>query len=80
MTNLVLNLKVLPKGLNLMMGKDLTKEQLERYHQLVGWKDNDQIDFKTFCGICALCERLLAPEYCVQLPDRKTDPCHEVKK
>lgn len=72
-------MKALPTALNFIMGKDLTKEQLMRFNQLMGWKDDDQIDFKTFCGICALCERILAPEFCKQLPDKKSDPCHEVK-
>lgn len=66
-------------ALNLMMGKDLSEKQSQEFHELIGWKDDDQIDFKTFCGLCALCERLLAPEYCVQFPGKKADPCHEVR-
>lgn len=61
-----------------MMGKKLTDEQMERFRGLVGWRDDDIFDFKTFCGVSALCERILAPEYCQNLPSRKVDPCHEV--
>lgn len=71
--------KNLSKALNEMMGKDMTNEQRENFKALVGWKDDDVFDFKTFCGLCALCERMLAPEYCPLLPSKKADPPHEVK-
>lgn len=61
-----------------MMGKKLTEEQMNRFHNLIGWKNDDSFDFKMFCGLCALCERLLAPEYCQNMPNKKADPCHEV--
>lgn len=63
-----------------MMGKPMNDKQKSYIQQLINWNKEDLIDFKTFCGLCALCERLLAPEYCPQLPDRKTDPCHEVRR
>ncbi|KAJ3644663.1 hypothetical protein Zmor_022375 [Zophobas morio] len=71
--------KEIQSALNLMMGKPMTPKQQNYFHGLIGWGDDDVIDFKTFCGLCALCERLLAPEYCAQLPDRRTDPCHEIE-
>lgn len=60
------------------MGKALNDNQYDYFKNLIGCKDDDILDFKTSCGIFALCERLLAPEFCPQLPDRKSDPCHEV--
>jgi hypothetical protein len=62
-----------------MMGKAMSDQQRKYFRDLIGWCDDDVMDFKTFCGVCAVCERLLAPEYCSQLPDRKSDPCHEVE-
>ncbi|KAJ8916127.1 hypothetical protein NQ315_004494 [Exocentrus adspersus] len=69
----------LQKCLDLVMGKPMLNKHSEYYKQLVGWKETDVYDFKTCCGIFALYERLLAPEYYPQLPDRKTDPCHEIE-
>lgn len=60
------------------MGRPLGEEQYKNFEELIGWNENDKLDFKTCCGIFALCERLLAPLFCPQLPDRKNDPCHEV--
>ncbi|VEN40941.1 unnamed protein product [Callosobruchus maculatus] len=69
----------LPECLGLVMGKALTTSQLNYIRSLLGWQDNDIFDFKTCCGIFALCERLLASQFCPQLPDRKTDPCLEIE-
>lgn len=60
------------------MGKPLNERQYTYFKSSMGWNDDDVLDFKTCCGIFALCERLLAPEFCPQMPDRKCDPCHEV--
>jgi hypothetical protein len=67
------------RALDLMMGKAMSDQQRKYFRDLIGWCDDDVMDFKTFCGVCAVCERLLAPEYCSQLPDRKSDPCHEIE-
>lgn len=61
------------------MGKALNNKQYDYFKKLMGWKDDDIFDFKTTCGIFAICERLLAVEFCPQLPDRKSDPCREVQ-
>lgn len=61
------------------MGKPLNEKQLNYFKGLVGWSECEEIDFKTFCGIGALCERLLAHEFCPQVPSKKLDPCHEVR-
>lgn len=60
------------------MGRNMTDKQYEYLKRLLGWLDRDKWDFRTFCGMCALCERLLASEYCPHVSDRKSDPCHEV--
>ncbi|XP_018566349.1 uncharacterized protein LOC108907241 [Anoplophora glabripennis] len=69
----------LQECLDLLMGRPLSEKQSRYFRKLVGWKESDIFDFKTCCGIFALCERLLAPQFYPQLPDRKTDPCHEVE-
>lgn len=71
-------LQFLPACLDLIMGKPLEPKHLNYFKNLLGWNENDLLDFKTCCGVFALCERLLAPDFCPQLLDRKSDPCHEV--
>ncbi|KAJ8926518.1 hypothetical protein NQ314_021120 [Rhamnusium bicolor] len=71
--------KSLQACLNLIMGKPMTQKQAKYFKDLIGWEESDIFDFKTCCGIFALCERLLAPEFCPRIPDRKTDPCHEIE-
>lgn len=61
-----------------MMGAPLSETQLKNFKDLIGWSDEEFFDFKTFCGLSALCERILAPEYYLQLPSKQMDPCHEV--
>nr|XP_023027621.1 uncharacterized protein LOC111515637 [Leptinotarsa decemlineata] len=72
--------KSLESCLNLVMGKTLTNQQVNHFRWLVNWKETDTFEFKTSCGIYALCERVLAPQICPHLPDRKADPCHEIEK
>lgn len=74
----LLRFQEIPAALGEMMGHPLTPTQLKSFQDLVGWSEEENFDFKTFCGLCALCERLLAPEYYAQLPSKKADPCHEV--
>ncbi|CAH1154400.1 unnamed protein product [Phaedon cochleariae] len=71
--------KELQSCLNLVMGKLLTCEQYEYFKKIVNVQDTEILHFKECCGIFALCERLLAPQFCPQLPDRKSDPCHEIE-
>lgn len=66
-------------ALNEMMGKAMSEAQIKKYRELIGWNDEDLYDFKTFCGLCALCERVLGPELYPQMPDKKFDPCHEIE-
>lgn len=66
-------------ALDLLMGRPMKTDEANRFRNLVGWNDNNTIDFRTFCGIAALCERIMAPFYCPRLADRKTDPCHEIE-
>ncbi|XP_069701857.1 uncharacterized protein [Periplaneta americana] len=62
-----------------VMGCPLTTEQFKYIQDLIGWKDSDQLDFRTWGGLCALCERILAPQLIFSLPSRQEDPCHEVE-
>lgn len=75
---MLLRYQEIPAALGEMMGHPLSRSQLDWFQNLVGWSEDDTFDFKTFCGLCALCERLLAPEYYPQLPSKRLDPCHEV--
>ncbi|KAL1490727.1 hypothetical protein ABEB36_013375 [Hypothenemus hampei] len=71
--------QTLQDSLDLLMGRKMTNEQSKKIRSLVGWNDEDFFDFRTFCGIAALCERIMAPSYSYQLLDRKNDPCHEIE-
>ncbi|XP_066138711.1 uncharacterized protein [Euwallacea fornicatus] len=68
---------VLQEALDLLMGRPMMPEEATRFRNLVGW--GDSVDFKTFCGIAALCERIMAPSYFKRLTDRKIDPSHEIE-
>lgn len=71
--------QVLQEALDVLMGRPMNTEEALRFRSLVGWRKEDKFDFRTFSGIAALCERIMAPSYCNRLPDRKTDPCHEIE-
>ena len=62
------------------MGRALTEEQSKYVRDLIGWQDSDLLDFRTWGGLCALCERLLAPQFIHSLTSRGVDPCHEVEQ
>ncbi|XP_025831846.1 uncharacterized protein LOC108732558 [Agrilus planipennis] len=72
--------KDLPRALNETMSKKLSDIQEKKLKELLEWKDDEEYDFQTFCGVSALCERLLAPELAVNFPSREEDPCHELEK
>ncbi|XP_049857457.1 serine/arginine repetitive matrix protein 1 [Schistocerca gregaria] len=67
-------------GLEEVMGAPLSDAQIENFRSLVGWQDSDKLDFRTWCGICAACERLLGPQFSSQVASKEDDPCHEVEK
>jgi len=71
--------QALQEALDVLMGRPMNTEEALRFRSLVGWRKEDKFDFRTFSGIAALCERIMAPSYCNRLPDRKTDPCHEIE-
>lgn len=66
-------------ALDLLMGRPMRPEEAQQFRNFIDWSDQDCIDFRTFCGIAALCERLMAPFYCDRLVDRKRDPCQEIE-
>ncbi|XP_057667786.1 uncharacterized protein LOC130900879 [Diorhabda carinulata] len=74
-----LHCKNMRSCLDLIMGKPLKDEHFNYYKDLINWEDKDVFVFKICCGIFALCERILAPEFCRQLPSKKEDPCHEIE-
>lgn len=61
------------------MGRPIPDDQFDELQKLVGWTEDDEFDFRTFCGIAALCERFLSLNWCPPLPPRREDPCHEVE-
>ncbi|XP_054289525.1 uncharacterized protein LOC129004850 isoform X2 [Macrosteles quadrilineatus] len=58
-THRTLSGKNMTVALGEMMGRPFTEEEAVWFQEIVGWKDEDWIDFRTWCGICALCERIL---------------------
>ncbi|XP_072380490.1 uncharacterized protein [Diabrotica undecimpunctata] len=74
-----LHCKQMRSCLDLIMGKPLKDQQFTYFKDLVGWNEEDIFGFKICCGIFALCERIMAPQICRQLPNRKEDPCHEIE-
>lgn len=63
-----------------VLGRPLSDEQLKYLKNLIGWEDSDLLDFRTWGGLCALCERLLGPQFITSFPSRLADPCHEVEE
>lgn len=66
-------------ALSEVMGQTLSDLQIKCYRELTGWKDTDLLDFRTWCGLSALCERLLGHEF-MSIPSQVEDPCHEVEQ
>lgn len=60
------------------MGAEISEAQITTLRELLCWTDEDVLDFKTFCGLSGLCERILANEFCPNLLTKKEDPCQEV--
>ncbi|XP_063984096.1 uncharacterized protein LOC135166069 [Diachasmimorpha longicaudata] len=56
------------EALEEVMGKPFTGEQMEKFGEYLGII-REPLDFRTWCGVCAVCERLLTP-----LPPRDVDP------
>ncbi|CAG9864030.1 unnamed protein product [Phyllotreta striolata] len=73
-----LNEKKLKNCLDLVMGMALTEHQFDRFKNLVEWNEEMKLDFKQCCGLFALCERILSPEF-HELSSRNQDPCHEIE-
>ncbi|XP_060522521.1 uncharacterized protein LOC132699689 [Cylas formicarius] len=71
--------KVLQQALDLLMGRPMTSEQSSHFQRLIGWQNDDIFDFRTFCGVAAVCERIMAPLFSHRYLDRKSDPPDEVE-
>nr|CAD7403668.1 unnamed protein product [Timema cristinae] len=68
------------EALGEVMGCTLSEHQAEYFRELLGWTDSDLLDFRSWAGVCALCERLLGPQFTFQVAPRAQDPCYEVEK
>lgn len=56
------------EALREILGKPMTDEQKHRLEETLGEID-ESLNFRTWCGLCAAVERLIAP-----LPPRDVDP------
>ncbi|XP_039285411.1 uncharacterized protein LOC111049495 [Nilaparvata lugens] len=63
-----------------MMGRPMTEEESNKFQNLVGWTDADLLDFRVWCGLCALCERIMGPSFSSQVVSQEIDARHEVEK
>lgn len=62
------------------MGRPMTSDEAEDFQNLIGWKNEQKIHFRTFTGISAACERLLGPKFCSKMPSQEEDPRNEVER
>ncbi|XP_011311961.1 uncharacterized protein [Fopius arisanus] len=58
----------LMEALQEVMGRPFTEEQMLKFGEIMG-EIKEPLNFRTWCGVCAICERLLSP-----LPPRDVDP------
>ncbi|RZF41664.1 hypothetical protein LSTR_LSTR012921 [Laodelphax striatellus] len=63
-----------------MMGRPMTEEESNKFQGLVGWTNEDRLDFRAWCGLCALCERIMGPSFSSQVVSQEIDARHEVEK
>nr|CAD7267073.1 unnamed protein product [Timema shepardi] len=68
------------EALGEVMGCTLSDHQAEYFRELLGWTDSDLLDFRSWAGVSALCERLLGPQFTFQVAPCAQDPCYEVEK
>ncbi|KAK6638421.1 hypothetical protein RUM44_008850 [Polyplax serrata] len=67
-------------GLGKIMGRTMSSSEAEEFQDLVGWTKEGTVDFRTFVGIAAVCERIFAPRFSSKMPSQKEDPRHEVER
>lgn len=41
------------------MGRNFTQQEQQEVFELIDLQEKLHIDFRTWCGICAMCERIL---------------------
>lgn len=62
------------------MGRSMTNKEIESFQTLIGWTNEESLNFRIFSGISATCERMLASEFCAKLLSHEEDPRHEVER
>lgn len=62
------------------MGRPLTDEEGTDFRDLIGWKEDMKLNFRTFAGVAAICERILGSRFCSSMPSHLEDPRHEVER
>lgn len=62
------------------MGRPMTSKEGREFQKLIRWTDDMNLDFRTFVGVGALCERLLGHRFCSKIPSQEEDPRHEVER
>ncbi|XP_066995852.2 uncharacterized protein [Anabrus simplex] len=63
-----------------VMGSRLSETQVQYLRDLVGWEGLRYVEFRLWCGLCAVCERLLGPQYKAQINPKSIDPCQEIER
>ncbi|XP_065208841.1 uncharacterized protein LOC135837479 [Planococcus citri] len=66
-------------ALEQVMGRSFTQIEQQEVSELIDLKEKSHVDFRTWCGICAMCERLLAVNFAQKYLSTEEDPCHEVE-
>lgn len=62
------------------MGRPLTDEEARDFRNLIGWTEEMQLNFRTFAGVAAICERILGNRFCSSMPSHREDPRYEVER
>ncbi|XP_065352347.1 uncharacterized protein LOC135947414 [Cloeon dipterum] len=78
-----IKMKVLPTILTEVMGREISSEDLKLLSELLGlpddkWKQPSTLDFRTFCGVCAIAERVFGARWGLLETEHK-DPKHLVE-
>lgn len=63
-----------------IMGRPLSEQEGKLFKELMGWTHDMKLDFRTFAGVAAVCERILAPSFCSSMPTHQEDPRHEIEQ
>ncbi|XP_059488999.1 uncharacterized protein LOC132204488 [Neocloeon triangulifer] len=80
----MINFNVLPESLSKVMGREVGEDDLHFLANLLAlpepvWQEPATLDFRTFCGLCAIAERVLGTRWGLLEPS-EIDPKHLVEQ